>query len=438
MQRKSISKWRHFDHFSTPASTIRKPVFEPLEDRRLMSAATIAAVNFEQREPKLVKFGQFTFVEYVNVPSTAVFSIGSKNAVYENTGSTTASTNLGGTAMQITAGLDTAGQPVVYGITPGNTVVAYHAGKWSALGLGGVTEISASIDGVVYAKGSNHNVWKYNGSTWTNLQGQATVISGGVDAGGNPEVFATGYPITTAYVNDGGGWAGLAGPAFSDISGSINGTVYGIVANDANLIMVRRLGQWTTVGSPNIILQASAGLDASGTPEVFALDLKFTPVSKISPVSTDLVYNDGGSWIDLGQNPLEIAAPAFGPAVAGNPVAIVAANGATLIHRGSSFFTMPSASLDAVGIRYQNLGGPTGTLGTPTSVESPVAGTTGTSQYFTNGVIFWSPATGAHSVQGSSLIAYTAWGGAAGLLGFPTSSVLSKRHDHLFPAWQNH
>jgi uncharacterized protein with LGFP repeats len=68
--------------------------------------------------------------------------------------------------------------------------------------------------------------------------------------------------------------------------------------------------------------------------------------------------------------------------------------------------------------KYTALGGP-GAFGFPTTDEVGVAG--GARNTFTGGSIFWSGATGAHSVIGAILAKYTEVGGPAGALGFPTS-----------------
>jgi uncharacterized protein with LGFP repeats len=67
---------------------------------------------------------------------------------------------------------------------------------------------------------------------------------------------------------------------------------------------------------------------------------------------------------------------------------------------------------------YEKLGGASA-LGAPTAMAAAVGD--GTMLAFANGTIFSSPSTGAHLVQGEILKAYTAQGGPAGKLGFPTS-----------------
>lgn len=67
---------------------------------------------------------------------------------------------------------------------------------------------------------------------------------------------------------------------------------------------------------------------------------------------------------------------------------------------------------------YQKYGGES-VLGMPTAMSEKVGD--GTVQAFTNGTIFSSPSTGARMVQGEILKVYTAEGGPAGPLGWPTA-----------------
>lgn len=74
--------------------------------------------------------------------------------------------------------------------------------------------------------------------------------------------------------------------------------------------------------------------------------------------------------------------------------------------------------LDApIAEEYADAGGEA-KLGLPTAQPEKVGD--GTVQAFANGTIYSSPSTGAHVVQGEILRVYTANGGPAGTLGFPT------------------
>lgn len=76
---------------------------------------------------------------------------------------------------------------------------------------------------------------------------------------------------------------------------------------------------------------------------------------------------------------------------------------------------------------YVSLGGASGILGAATSDVMSIAGTTGSGYgvAYANGSIYWSAATGARYVTGAIMTRYFAAGGATGSLGWPTSSPAS-------------
>ncbi|MGI8553579.1 MAG: LGFP repeat-containing protein [Dehalococcoidia bacterium] len=79
----------------------------------------------------------------------------------------------------------------------------------------------------------------------------------------------------------------------------------------------------------------------------------------------------------------------------------------------------------AIGQAYEALGGSGGLLGYPRSDElvaapSPQGTNDGRVQRFEGGSIYWSPATGAHEVNGAISQAYEELGGTTSALGFPT------------------
>jgi uncharacterized protein with LGFP repeats len=88
-------------------------------------------------------------------------------------------------------------------------------------------------------------------------------------------------------------------------------------------------------------------------------------------------------------------------------------------------FTMPDADrtlsasyITAIAMRYAALGGSASYLGNPTSTEYDVAG--GRARNFNGGRLYWSASTAVRSVSGAILAKYLAGGGPA-TLGFPTS-----------------
>src|SRR5262249_38143281 len=124
-------------------------------------------------------------------------------------------TSLGGYAKQVSAGLNSSGNPVVYEIGSDNAVWYYRprrsGSSWVSLG-GYAKQISATVQNTVYEIGSNDDVWVNHGSGWVSLGGYAKQISAGTDGNGNPEVFAIGYNDTVS-VNNGSGWVNLGGYA---------------------------------------------------------------------------------------------------------------------------------------------------------------------------------------------------------------------------------
>jgi hypothetical protein len=79
----------------------------------------------------------------------------------------------------------------------------------------------------------------------------------------------------------------------------------------------------------------------------------------------------------------------------------------------------------AIGAKYAQLGGPASFLGFPTGDEA--AGQVSGSRYnfFQNGRIYWSAATGAHEVHGAILQEYGQLGGSGSILGLPTSDEVA-------------
>ena len=75
----------------------------------------------------------------------------------------------------------------------------------------------------------------------------------------------------------------------------------------------------------------------------------------------------------------------------------------------------------AILARYLQLGGPASILRIPTSDETATTGTAGRFNTFTGGVIYWSPASGAHEVHGAILASWLVQGSAKGRLGLPVS-----------------
>jgi len=105
-------------------------------------------------------------------------------------------------------------------------------------------------------------------------------------------------------------------------------------------------------------------------------------------------------------------------------------NGRQSDFAGGSIYYHPLSGVTQVygGIynKYVASGGPTGFLGRPTVSEMDVSGVTGAREAgFLNGRIYWSPTTGAHTINGGILNTYLAFGGPTSALGLPTSDEYS-------------
>jgi len=93
---------------------------------------------------------------------------------------------------------------------------------------------------------------------------------------------------------------------------------------------------------------------------------------------------------------------------------------------GGTLYLAPHASWitsSTIEAAYENTGGPTGSLGNPvTNISTITQNGGGSFEVFTNGSIFTSPA-GTFIVQGTYRTIHTAFGGAAGTLGWPTTTT---------------
>ena len=89
---------------------------------------------------------------------------------------------------------------------------------------------------------------------------------------------------------------------------------------------------------------------------------------------------------------------------------------------------MPSTSvmvtaMTPIEARYARIGGVSSALGQP--VGAPVTSGAFQMQEYTNGRIYWSPATGAHELYGAILQRYLATGGPTGPLGLPVATEVA-------------
>jgi uncharacterized protein with LGFP repeats len=313
--------------------------------------------------------------------------------------------DLGGYVKALSAGLDANGNPEVYGIGADNAVYVNNGTGWVDLG-GSAKALSATAGGAVYVIGSNNSVSvNAGGSGFVNLGGYALAISAGLDANGNPEVYAIGSDHAL-YVNHGAGWVDLGGYVQA-ISASTQNTVYAIGSDNA--VYVNFGGGFADLGG--YAREISAGLDANGNPEVYAMGLDYA-----------LYVNNGTGYVDLGGYVQDIAAPAVGVCLPGNVAYGIGADGASYLSQGGVYTDLGYIA-DPIQAKYLALGGAQGILGSALTPEQPLSNG-GASETFQNGVILWSPATGAHDLYGAVAVKYNALGGAAGY-GMPTTDEAS-------------
>ncbi|MDQ0258654.1 uncharacterized protein with LGFP repeats/L,D-peptidoglycan transpeptidase YkuD (ErfK/YbiS/YcfS/YnhG family) [Sinomonas atrocyanea] len=95
------------------------------------------------------------------------------------------------------------------------------------------------------------------------------------------------------------------------------------------------------------------------------------------------------------------------------------------------------APLSPIQAKYAALGGAAGWLGASVSAEdcaAPPAG--GCAAAFRNGAVYWSAASGAHTVGGAIRARWAAAGAAGGLLGYPTTDEVPIRSGGVYQLYQ--
>jgi hypothetical protein len=237
--------------------------------------------------------------------------------------------------------------------------------------LGGYAkQISAGIDGAfgpfVFAIGLNDGLWSNHGSGWVNLGGYVTEVSG-------PSIASFGIspPADLAYVvakghggflHKGTSFAPIGGyiqtpsgsatnntnswePAARDISavswlgpvrfGLTHHALYAIAPNDTVEVSVDG-GRFTNLGG--YAKQVSAGLDATGSPEVYAIG-----------ADNAVWVNHGSGWVGLGLYAKEISA------TVANTVYAIGISDSVYVNNGSGWVSLGgyvkqiSAGADAAG-----------------------------------------------------------------------------------------
>ncbi|MDF9749051.1 hypothetical protein [Arthrobacter sp. ES3-54] len=85
---------------------------------------------------------------------------------------------------------------------------------------------------------------------------------------------------------------------------------------------------------------------------------------------------------------------------------------------------------------YRSQGSDAGKLGLPITEEKRTVGG-GVYQQFKGGIIYWTPATGAHATLGAIRSAYAQYGAERYVMGFPTSSEISVKNAGASFVYQN-
>jgi Calpain family cysteine protease/Tectonin domain len=187
---------------------------------------------------------------------------------------------------------------VASALVAGPTAGAVH-GAISTIGIGST---AGSTQSAVFAIGTDGAVYMNKDATgFVSLGGDVQQISAGFDSAGNPEVYAIGSD-DAVWVNhlNGAGWTSLGGDVTA-ISATADNTVYAIGSDGA--VWVNSGSGWTDLGgnlfnSIGLINSISAGLTASGSPEVYAT------------WAHSVLANSGSGWTDLGGDVLAISATA--------------------------------------------------------------------------------------------------------------------------------
>jgi hypothetical protein len=213
-------------------------------------------------------------------------------------------------------------------------LTATSAVSWASAGL---------IHTALYATGQKDNVEvSVDGGRFNNLGFYAKQVSAGLDAHGQPEVFAIGAD-NAVWVNHAlvgpGVWASLGGYA-KQISADVADSVYAIGVDDTVWVNSHESG-WVSLGG--YARQISAGLDAINNPEVFYIG------------ADNAVYRNGGlgGFARLGGYAKQISATMLNTVYAIGPDNAVYENTGT---PGSwtdlgGYAKQISASLDSIGRR---------------------------------------------------------------------------------------
>ena len=214
-----------------------------------------------------------------------------------------------------------------------------------------------------------------------------------------------GYPRAAATAVAGGTAQAFAGATvYSSTTGTF--AVYGVLQTE----FTRLGGPAGTLGWPTA--NDTCGLPGGGCTQPFQNGtLYYSPATGTHAVTAavnTLYTQRGGPTSSLGYPLADAKAVGTGTSQA---------------FRSATLYTSTTGTYAVYGVlqtEYTRLGGPTGTLGWPTANDQ--CDTTGCTQTFQNGTLYYTPATGTWAVTGSVLVQYTAANGPAGSYGWPTAS----------------
>jgi hypothetical protein len=262
-----------------------------------------------------------------------IYAIGTDDNIYLSHGSPGLGwVNLGQRAREISAGATTIGNPEVYAIGFNNQVYA-GAGLGGFADLGGYSkQISAGVDGTVYAIGADNAVYKNTGTGWVYLGGYAKQISAGIDGAIGPFVLAIGLD-DSLWSNHGLGWANLggyvtqmSGPSISNFGVHPQADLAYAVASGSHAAILHQRASFTSLGG-YVQLSSGSASDNTDSWEPAARDVSamswrdpsgraHVALYALAPDDTVEVSVDGASFRNLGGYGKQISA---GLDASGNP-----------------------------------------------------------------------------------------------------------------------
>jgi hypothetical protein len=249
-----------------PARPSFRPGLETLEDRlALSSAGVISAITGTNGQTGVFAIGTDTALYYSqNSGFNCISDFVSHDIPYSVRG-----------FLQISAGLDRAGNPICFAINADHTLSVFSTSSGQAGGqnVGGFCwQISGTRNDECYVIGQSHDLWRYDGAdntyyplVYTTEPGGFTQLSAGVDQYSNDEVYGvTAYNHVEVVHNDQSfRWLPISALQVSaGIGGNSTGIdLYYINAADRSL-------HWydgtTNYAFGGVCLQICASLDSSG------------------------------------------------------------------------------------------------------------------------------------------------------------------------------